>query len=152
MDRSRGFSSAHVLALAALVVALGGTAWALTRNEVKSKHIAPNAVRAGDERDLKWRPLAANADCDKAGIPSRRDPAAAIDNQGMVHLRGEWDDCDGPIVVVLPAKYRPSKEIWHPISIDFAPYVTAIETDGEVIPNGPVSGIHSLEGVSYSKR
>jgi hypothetical protein len=41
-------SSAHLLAFAALFVALGGMAYALTRNEVKSKHIAPGAVKLSD--------------------------------------------------------------------------------------------------------
>ena len=44
----RRISSAHVLSIAALFVALGGTALALSRNEVKSKHIAPQAVKFSD--------------------------------------------------------------------------------------------------------
>jgi hypothetical protein len=40
---------ANVVAYLALFLALGvGTAWALERNSVKSKHIAPDAVRASD--------------------------------------------------------------------------------------------------------
>ena len=38
----------HHVALLALFVALGGTALALERNSVKSKHIAPGAVKKSD--------------------------------------------------------------------------------------------------------
>ena len=43
-----GYIRQHHVALLALFVALGGTALALGRNEVKSKHIAPNAARGVD--------------------------------------------------------------------------------------------------------
>lgn len=48
-------SPATVIALLALFVALGGTAYGLSRNSVKSRHIAPNAVRASDLGALKLR-------------------------------------------------------------------------------------------------
>jgi hypothetical protein len=41
----------HHIGLLALFVALGGTAWALERNEVKSRHIAPGAVKRSDTND-----------------------------------------------------------------------------------------------------
>ena len=37
---------ANVMATAAMFIALGGSAWALSRGEVKSKHIATNAVKS----------------------------------------------------------------------------------------------------------
>lgn len=48
-------SPATVIALLALFVALGGTAYGLSRNSVKSRHITPSAVRAGDLAPLKLR-------------------------------------------------------------------------------------------------
>lgn len=41
-------NSAHVIALAALFVALGGTAFALSKNSVKSKHIKDGQVKSAD--------------------------------------------------------------------------------------------------------
>ena len=41
-------NAAHVLSFAALFVALGGMAYALSANQVKSKHIAPGAVKLSD--------------------------------------------------------------------------------------------------------
>jgi hypothetical protein len=48
-------SPATVIALLALFVALGGTAYGLGRASVKSRHIAPDAVRARDLGPLKLR-------------------------------------------------------------------------------------------------
>lgn len=42
----------HHVALAALFIALGGTAYALGRNDVKSKHIAPDAVTNKHTKNL----------------------------------------------------------------------------------------------------
>jgi len=41
-------NAAHLLSFAALFVALGGMAYALSTNQVKSKHIAPGAVKLSD--------------------------------------------------------------------------------------------------------
>lgn len=41
----------HHVALLALFVALGGTALALERNDVKSRHIAPGEVKVSDTND-----------------------------------------------------------------------------------------------------
>jgi hypothetical protein len=46
-----GYIRQHHLALLALFVALGGTALALDRNSVKSKHIAPGQVKLSDVSD-----------------------------------------------------------------------------------------------------
>ena len=155
MSKLRGrISSAHVIAIAALFVSLAGTAYALTRNEVKSKHIAPNAVKAGDAKDLVWKPLAANGDCDKVSTvsPAYRNPEVAIDNQGMVHLRGAWIGCGGDPMARLPAKYRPNKVVEQPMDNGGAPAVIFIETDGDLGHTGPNGGIKSMEGVAYSRR
>jgi hypothetical protein len=50
--RSR-VSSAHVLGLIALFVALAGTAWALEKDSVKSRHIVDNKVKSKDLKDGK---------------------------------------------------------------------------------------------------
>lgn len=42
----RGLSYSNVMATLAVFIALGGGAYALTRGEVKSRHIAPDAVKA----------------------------------------------------------------------------------------------------------
>jgi hypothetical protein len=43
-------SFANVVSMVALFVALGGTALALSKNSIKSRHIAPGAVRGSDIR------------------------------------------------------------------------------------------------------
>ena len=42
----RRLSYANVMATVAMFIALGGSAWALSRGEVKSRHIAKNAVKS----------------------------------------------------------------------------------------------------------
>ena len=67
-----------VVALVALVAALGGTAWALTNGSVKSKHIARNAVKdkhLKNQDTIKLRklsPSATNADQNAARAEARR--------------------------------------------------------------------------------
>lgn len=54
LERTRTFARRHVVALAALTVALGGTSYAassLPKNSVGSKQIAKNAVRSIDVKD-----------------------------------------------------------------------------------------------------
>src|SRR5262249_32911610 len=52
LSRFRGrISSAHVLALIALFVALGGSAYALKKNSVKSKNIKDETIQSKDIKD-----------------------------------------------------------------------------------------------------
>ena len=59
LDRLRGrLTYANVMASMAVFIALGGSSYAavmLTNNSVKSRHIAPGAVRGSDVRDPAWR-------------------------------------------------------------------------------------------------
>lgn len=59
------------LALLALFLALGGTAYALTRNEVKSRHIAPDAVTNKHTRFLTKGPFK-KVDADPASQAAAR--------------------------------------------------------------------------------
>jgi len=68
----RHFSNA--IALLALFVALGGTAWALAANSVKSKHIAEGAVRSSELRDDGVK----SADLKNDGVKSADIAAGAV--------------------------------------------------------------------------
>jgi hypothetical protein len=50
---------ANVMATAAVFIALGGAAYALERNAVKSKHIAPNAATGADIKESTLAALGA---------------------------------------------------------------------------------------------
>ncbi|HTU13670.1 MAG TPA: hypothetical protein VMF31_00605 [Solirubrobacterales bacterium] len=52
----RAPSPGTVIAVLALFVALGGTAYGISKNSVRSSDIAPNAVKASDLGALKLRP------------------------------------------------------------------------------------------------
>ncbi len=56
-------SFANVLALLALFVALGGTAWAVEKNSVESKHILNETVRSKDVKDDGVKPRDVKLEC-----------------------------------------------------------------------------------------
>jgi hypothetical protein len=86
----RGLSFANVVSLIALFVALGGGAYAavkLKSNQVKSKHIAANAVQGVDANEASFGqvPSAAAADrAQAAATADRAQSAAEADNAAAV--------------------------------------------------------------------
>ena len=93
LDRLRGrLTYANAMASMAVFIALGGSSYAavmLTNNSVRSRHIAPGAVRASDVRHPAWRTVAFRP---TAHWQPRGDPYAPPsfykDVTGTVHLRG----------------------------------------------------------------
>jgi hypothetical protein len=75
-----------VLGVIAIVIALGGSAYAvsLSRNSVKSKHIAPNAVKGVDAKESSFAKVPSAAAADNATAAGQVDghdavcPAATI--------------------------------------------------------------------------
>ena len=86
-----------------------------------------------------------------------RAPAAALDAQGIVHLRGGIYQPSGsiPIVFTLPPQLRPSTGVYVPVDlVNGHPGRLAIEPGGTVyvIAAGPTSDARaftSLEGVTF---
>jgi hypothetical protein len=80
----------HHVALLALFVALGGTALALGRNEVKSKHIAPGQVKRSDTSDkLRLKCPARTRYYEGACIETAMRPAPATHINAMSDCRDE---------------------------------------------------------------
>ena len=127
----------HHLAFLALFIALGGTAWALQENSVKSKHIVNGQVKGVDvdESTLDlgaepWHEVGSGAPepdftsangCEWFNYHNGWNPASFIrDAAGIVHLRGRvWAaaenqsvDCQfttfaEKVIFHLPAGFRP---------------------------------------------
>ena len=84
----------HYVAYAALFVALGGTAIALERGEVKSKHIAPNAVKGKQAKESTFKGLVfgkgklvrKNADVAQGGFLPTPIPLVRVPTMGVVEL------------------------------------------------------------------
>jgi hypothetical protein len=129
LDRLRcRLTYANAMASIAVFIALGGTAYAavmLTNNSVKSRHIAPGAVRASDVRHPAWRtvPFPPAGHLQPRGDPYAP-PSFYKDVTGTVHLRGvvTTDSNLGGVcfknqfvtgagvVFVLPPGFRPSHQ------------------------------------------
>ena len=142
-------SAGTVIATIALFVALGGVAGALP---------GQNKVDNGDVKDLKYKNL--NLINGWSGVGSSSyPPAAAIDAQGIVHLRGAVAQgiADGDTFAVLDKAFRPDKTV--SLVASMAGIVTGhvtIDPSGQMTAtNGPggVATAHklftSLDGVSY---
>jgi hypothetical protein len=77
----RGLSFANVVSLIALFVALGGGAYAAVKlkpNQVKSKHIAANAVQGADANEASFGQVPSAVAADRAQSAVEADNAAAV--------------------------------------------------------------------------
>jgi hypothetical protein len=88
-----------------------------------------------------------------------RIPTAAIDADGIVHLRGAMREVSGtdPTAFVLPGKMRPNKSVYVVTNLDNGAIGQLwIDPDGNVNADAPgpfsaAQGFTSLEGVTFSK-
>jgi hypothetical protein len=142
-------SAGTVIAIIALFVALGGVAGALP---------GQNRVDNGDVKDLKYKNLTLINGWSGVGSSSYP-PSAAIDAQGIVHLRGAVAQgiADGDTFAVLDKAFRPDKSVSLVAALAGAGlgHVT-IDASGQMtVANGPggVATAHklftSLDGLSY---
>jgi hypothetical protein len=151
LDRLRGhLTYANVMASMAVFIALGGSSYAalmLTNNSVKSRHIAPAAVRASDVRHPAWRtvPFPPNGHWQPRGDPYAP-PSFYKDVTGTVHLRGVvttdsnlagfcFKDqflTGAGVLFVLPPSFRPSHQA------DFTTMVGGNPGQVSVFPSGVV--------------
>jgi hypothetical protein len=140
-------SPATVIATVALFVALGGAAGALP---------GQNRVNNGDVKDLRYRNLTLINGWGSAGNYT---PAAALDAQGIVHLRGAVGQgiADGDTFTVLPRPFRPDENVSLVIDVTAANQGRlSIAPNGEatlsVEAGGPATAhklFSSLDGVTY---
>ena len=114
----------HHLAFLALFFALGGTAWALQANSVKSKHIVDGQVKPQDLGIPATFTDVGLADAGGVCAPQIGDAWADLspnvnnsvgyhrDPQGFVQLRGTAIKCNGAnnTVFTLPAGFRPTRQ------------------------------------------
>jgi hypothetical protein len=145
-----GLTYSNAMASMAVFIALGGSAYAavkLTDNSVKSRHIAPGAVRASDVRHPAWRvvPFRPNGTWQPRGDPYAP-PSFYKDVTGTVHLRGVVATDSIPagacfknqlltgagVVFVLPPGFRPSHQA------DFQTMVGGNPGQVSVFPSGVV--------------
>lgn len=150
-DRLRGrLTYSNAMASMAVFIALGGSSYAavmLTDNSVRSRHIAPGAVRASDVRHPAWRTVAfrPNGTWQPLGDPYAP-PSFYKDVTGTVHLRGVVTTDSIPagvcfktplltgagVVFVLPQGFRPSHQA------DFLTMVGGNQGQVSVFPSGVV--------------
>jgi hypothetical protein len=141
-------SPAAVIATVALFVALGGAAVALP---------GKNKVNNGDVKDLKYKNLTL---INNWGANSGSyTPGAALDAQGVVHLRGAVAQgiSSSDTFTVLPKPFRPDEGVSLVIDVVAANQGRLfISPNGEatlsVEQGGPATGhklFSSLDGVTY---
>ena len=141
-------SPATVIATVALFVALGGVAGALP---------GQNAVDNGDVKDLKYTGLDFKNTWQRA--EGAYPPAAALDAQGVVHLRGAIQQATpgGSNFALLRKPFRPDKPVGMPVVMGGGTVgFVGIDPDGEafatVLPGSPQSNAQAfteLDGVTY---
>jgi hypothetical protein len=102
-------SPGTVIATVALFVALGGVAAALP---------GQNTVNNGDVKDLRYRNLDLKNGWSAYGS-NNYSPAAALDAQGIVHLRGAIAQgiADGNNFARLQRAFRPDKDVYLPVDM-----------------------------------
>jgi len=114
----------HHLALLALFIALGGTAYAIEANSVKSKHIADGQVKARDIVPSEVHALGLEVIDTSGGFscvtdtwftPLNAQAAYYRDPLGQVQLTGVIKSCGGGLgppnhLFTLPAGFRPAAD------------------------------------------
>jgi hypothetical protein len=170
LGRLRGhLTYANAMASMAVFIALGGSSYAavmLTNNSVKSRHIAPSAVRASDVRHPAWRTVAFHP----AGHwQPRGDPYAPPsfykDVTGTVHLRGvvTTDSNLGGlcvknqlltgagVVFVLPPGFRPSHQADFQTMVGDNPGPVSVFATGVVCRSQDIMGGESasFDGITF---
>ncbi len=167
-------SPAFALAFVALIVALGGSAAALTGN--RSDRGASSKL---DLVKVKLNPLNETDPCEsgKTGVFCGYDSISglrgwtnlgggyepvtyAIDDSGVVHLQGALDEINsggGPASFILPKKYRPAGRLQIAVafgqennctgeSCDESVAILQIEKDGRVEPTADAEGAGTYFG------
>jgi hypothetical protein len=142
-------SAGTVIATIALFVALGGVAGALP---------GKNSVDNSDVRDLKYKNLQLINGWSGVGSSSYP-PSAALDAQGIVHLRGAVAQgiADGDTFALLQKPFRPDKPVSLVVDVTAANQGRVfIEPNGQatasVEQGGPATAhklFTSLDGVTY---
>jgi hypothetical protein len=114
---------------------------------------ADSAATAADLPDLSFENL--TLENGWTTYPDTRPPAAALDAQGIVHLRGGMSDGSSPIVFTLPPRLRPSSDVYIPVDlVNGHPGRLSIQDDGTayVVAAGlwtDAKAFTSLEGVTF---
>jgi hypothetical protein len=118
---------------------------------------ADSATSAGDLPDLVFENLTLINNW--LPYPDTNVPGAALDAQGVVHLRGAMYQITGtnPFPFIMPAKFRPAAQrIYVSVGLLSAkPGRLAIQSDGTVVPESAdvfsdAQGFTSLEGATYA--
>ena len=179
-------SPALLVAIVALVFAMGGTAAATTviitsNSQVAAHTIAGASAPSGDNQNLipgsiagsdigkltisganlmqpKWVPLTLMNGW-SGGPFGTASPAIAMDDQGIVHLRGAMADSGtfNAAAFVLSSAYAPTHTVFVPIdTVNATTGRLEIETNGTVLVQDTASGANakvfaSLDGVTYSR-
>jgi hypothetical protein len=156
----------HHLAFLALFIALGGTAWALEANSVKSKHIVNGQVKSRDIIPMEFidagLPLDPSADCLGGSQWVNTEPDHPVgyyrDPLGNVHLTGRPYRCGEPTnqFFTLPEGFRPDNAVG--VQLPMLKYSGApgtmtslhVSNGGPVVVNGSTGNDEfSLDGISF---
>lgn len=166
----------HGVAYAALFFAFTGSAYALSRGEVKTKHIANGAVKTAKIADnavtgAKIADGAVALSFTDVGLPNglpgcggdswgdqspnvNYEAAYARDRSGLVHLRGTVRKCSGSTshtIFTLPEGLRPEKLVHLATMLENgAVQQVAVHSDGRVEAEAPVSQGLFLDGLSFA--
>jgi hypothetical protein len=160
---------ANVMASMAVFIALGGSSYAavmLTHNSVKSRHIAPGAVRASDVRHPAWRtvPFSPNGHWQPHGDPYAP-PSFYKDVTGTVHLRGVvttnsnlagfcFKDqflTGAGVLFILPPGFHPSHRADFTTMVGGTPGQVSVFASGVVCRSQDINGGESVsfDGITF---
>jgi len=170
LDRLRGrLTYANAMASVAVFIALGGSSYAavmLVDNSVKSRHIAPGAVRASDVRHPAWRavPFRPSGDWQPRGDPYAP-PSFYRDVTGTVHLRGVVTTdsnlagacfknqfvTGAGVLFVLPPGFRPSHQADFQTMVGGNPGQVSVFSSGVVCRSQDIAGGESasFDGITF---
>jgi hypothetical protein len=158
MPKLRWGPPAFVISLAALVLSLGGTSFAMTHGT----HAHGHAVAAGGSAPpasavpLSWHNLTLRNGWANGGFGSY--PLGySIDSNNVVHLRGSAaGGTDGAMVFRLPNSVRPVDTLWlHIYALDGSSGGLEITPTGQAFvfdntgSDSNVLGFSSFDGVSF---
>ena len=163
--RTRRPSAATIVAIFALVVAMGGTAIALQSGDslIATRTLSGNRLRLNTVTDkevanLVWHPLTLVNEWVNYNGNQRR-PAWALDAQGIVHLRGALAQSSGTNAQFarLPLSIRPPVYVYLVTNlVNAAPGRIYVRPDGRMFAQAygaqtDAQFFTSLEGITWAR-
>ena len=152
-------SPAFIVAVFALALATSGTAYAvvsengdtlITARTLSGDRLRVDTVTATEVRNLSWGSIILQ----NGWANGSRPPKAAVDVQGIVHLRGAVTGGKAATIGTLPTSTRPTATIYMTARTNKGATIgVAIQSNGLIAVQGTLGPnmFVSLDGLTYAK-